>query len=99
MHTHTQEQLYFPFMCLGAVKPFQQYTARHKCQETEATLRDLLLRLKLGKTLRLKLGKTWGSKKLVPVSARVGWMTGTLEGTTSRGPRFAFHAVLCYCFS
>lgn len=91
MHTHTQEQLYFPFMCLGAVKPFQQYTARHKCQETEATLRDLLL--------RLKLGKTWGSKKLVPVSARVGWMTGTLEGTTSRGPRFAFHAVLCYCFS
>lgn len=50
MPTHTQGKLYFPFMSLGAVKPFQQYTGRHKCQETEVTLRaQLLLRLKFGK--------------------------------------------------
>lgn len=40
MHKHTEAKLYFPFMCLGAVKTFQLYTARHKCQETEATLRE-----------------------------------------------------------
>lgn len=49
MHTHTQAKLYFPFMCLGVVKPFQQYTAMHKCQETEATQRPAAIRTEVGK--------------------------------------------------
>lgn len=95
-HTYTSKKakLYFLFMCLGAVKPFQQHRARHKCGETEETLRDLLL-------LRQKLVKAWrskklirGSKKLVPVSARVCWMIGTLEGKHQEGQDLLF-ALFC----
>lgn len=66
MHTHTQAQMHFPFLCLGAATPLQHCTARHTCQEMEGTLRGLLL-------LRLQFGESRGCKKLSTCMSQ-GWL-------------------------
>jgi len=89
MHTHTQAQLHFPFLCLAAAKPLWHCTIR--CQETEATLRDLLL-------LSLQLAEAWGCKISVPVQVKIVWMTDTQKEMQQRGKLFAFYTALGNCF-
>lgn len=59
MHTHTQAQLHFLFLCLGAAPPLQHCTARDKCQETEATLkRSAAIRIAVGRGMGMQKAST-----------------------------------------